>query len=72
MKIKLQAHKNVINVNAQTLMYSSLIEEYKQKVEGLQRKLDKAENEKSELEIQVVQLKQSLDGQGFPDLRSTY
>ncbi|KAH8034325.1 hypothetical protein HPB51_023318 [Rhipicephalus microplus] len=54
MKIKLQAQKNVINVNAHTLMYSSLIEEYKQKVEGLQRKLDKAENEKSELEIQAV------------------
>ncbi|KAL3244489.1 hypothetical protein MRX96_002252 [Rhipicephalus microplus] len=39
---------------------NSLVEEYKRKVEGLQRKLDKAENEKSNLEIQVVELKKSL------------
>ncbi|KAL3247811.1 hypothetical protein MRX96_056884 [Rhipicephalus microplus] len=60
MKIDLQAQKNVVKVNAHTPMYTSLIEEYEQKVEGLQRKLDKAEKEKSELEIQVVELKQSL------------
>ncbi|KAH7932611.1 hypothetical protein HPB51_029199 [Rhipicephalus microplus] len=60
MKIELQAQKKVHNVNAHTPMYSSLVEEYKRKVEGLQRKLDKAENEKSKLEIQVVELKKSL------------
>ncbi|KAL3195321.1 hypothetical protein MRX96_015796 [Rhipicephalus microplus] len=41
-------------------MYSSLIEEYKENVEGFQRKLDKVKNEKSELEAQVVELKHSL------------
>ncbi|KAL3195329.1 hypothetical protein MRX96_015804 [Rhipicephalus microplus] len=33
---------------------------YKEKEEGTQRKLDKVKNEKSELEAQVVELKQSL------------
>nr|XP_037291790.1 kinesin-like protein KIF18B [Rhipicephalus microplus] len=40
MKIKQQAKKHVLNVNVLKPMYRSFIEEYKEKEEGLQRKLD--------------------------------
>ncbi|KAL3182440.1 hypothetical protein MRX96_007620 [Rhipicephalus microplus] len=40
MKIEQQAKKNVLNVNVLKPMYRSFIEEYKEKEEGLQRKLD--------------------------------
>ncbi|KAL3195325.1 hypothetical protein MRX96_015800 [Rhipicephalus microplus] len=60
MGIEQQAQKNALNVSVHKLMYRSLIEEYKENVEGLQRKLDEVRNEKSELEAQVVELKQSL------------
>lgn len=60
MKIELQAKKNVLNVNVHMSMYSALIEEYKRKVEGLQRKLDKVEGEKSALEAEVLGLKDNL------------
>ncbi|KAH7932575.1 hypothetical protein HPB51_029218 [Rhipicephalus microplus] len=60
MGIEQQAQKNALNVSVHKLMYNSLIEEYKENVEGLQRKLDEVRNEKSELEAQVVELKQSL------------
>ncbi|XP_050047757.1 uncharacterized protein [Dermacentor andersoni] len=60
MKIELQAKKNVLNVNVHMTMYTALIDEYKQKVEGLQRKLDKVETEKTALEAEVQQLKDGL------------
>lgn len=60
MKIELQAKKNVLNVNVHMTMYTALIDEYKQKVEGLQRKLDTVTTEKTALEAEVQELKDGL------------
>ncbi|XP_077493914.1 uncharacterized protein LOC144104654 [Amblyomma americanum] len=61
MKIELQAKKNIMNVNVHMSMYTALIEEYKQKVDGLQRKLDSTESEKAALVAKVQELEKSLE-----------
>lgn len=61
MKIELQAKKNILNINLHMSMYTALIEEYKQKVDGLQRKLDSAEDEKAALMAKVQALEKSLE-----------
>ncbi|KAH7978956.1 hypothetical protein HPB49_007533 [Dermacentor silvarum] len=59
MEIELQAKTTMLNVNVH--MYSALTEEYKQEVEGLQRKLDgPGETENTALEAEVRELKDGL------------
>ncbi|KAL1478956.1 hypothetical protein MTO96_015950 [Rhipicephalus appendiculatus] len=58
-KIKLQPKRNVLSVNAHLSMYSA--QEHKQKMKGLQRKLEKVKLEKTLPESDVEKLPNSLE-----------
>ncbi|KAH7978579.1 hypothetical protein HPB49_005944 [Dermacentor silvarum] len=61
MKMNLQAKKNVLNGNVHMSMYSTLTEEYKEEVQGIQRKCDKAQTENTATEAEVGELNIGLE-----------
>ncbi|KAH7978581.1 hypothetical protein HPB49_005946 [Dermacentor silvarum] len=59
-QMKPEANKNVLNANGHISVYSALIEDYKEEVEGLQITCEKAETENTAPETEVGELNNGL------------
>ncbi|KAH7978575.1 hypothetical protein HPB49_005940 [Dermacentor silvarum] len=59
-QMKPQANKNVLNANGHISVYSALIEDYKEEVEGLQVTCEKTETENTAPETEVGELNNGL------------